>query len=370
MNERGNHDERSAHFYAGKTNKSIALSMKSMAEDLRADGPVPFAEFMAWALYDPELGYYAQPDRQVGKDGDFFTSVSAGPVFGDLLARHMASWALTQDQPVRVVELGAHDGRLAVDVLEALGRHAPQCALEYVIIEPLEALARRQREMTKAHGDRVRVVASAAELTPQPTFIFGNELLDALPFHLVEAHENGWHELGVGVDEDGGFCWKDLGSAPAITGHLPNRPPGYRTEVRPDLKAFFQPLIEVMTTGRMMWIDYGFERDDYYHASRVSGTLRTYAGHRAAEDPLAMPGGQDLTAHVEWTAVREVLERLGGEVIRFETQSRFLTNLARPWLLEMEGSMGSGQAKLLRNFQTLTHPGQLGSRFQVMEAEW
>ena len=118
----------------------------------------------------------------------------------------------------------------------------------------------------------------------------------------------------------------------------------------------------------MLWIDYGFERDDLYHPARAEGTLRTFHGHRAGGDPLEDPGSRDITAHVDFTALREALESLGAEVTRFENQSRFLTRVARPWLLSLEGRTDPATARLLRNFQTLTHPAQLGGRFYVMEA--
>jgi SAM-dependent MidA family methyltransferase len=149
---------------------------------------------------------------------------------------------------------------------------------------------------------------------------------------------------------------------------VPLRAPGYRTEVRPDLAPFLAPLAAAVTPGRMLWVDYGFEREELYDPARREGTLRTYRSHRAGEDPLEAPGEQDITAHVDFTALREALQRLGGRILRFENQSRFLTAVARPWLLSLEGRRDPGTAKLLRQFQTLTHPAQLGSRFLVMEA--
>jgi SAM-dependent MidA family methyltransferase len=374
MNHREVGNERdetpSPHSYAGRADKSIAGSEGGTVAEIRRRGPLSFADFMALALYDPARGYYARPDRAIGRRGDFYTSVSAGPVFGDLLARHFAHWADALGRPARIVELGAHDGTLAADLLGALDRHLPAGEIEYAIIEPLDALARRQRETLAAFDNRVRIVADAADLDPRPTLVFGNEVLDALPFRVVESAADGWRERGVGPGADGGLAWHDLGPAGDLAADLPPRPPGYRTEVRPDLEAFLRPLVRLLDPGRMLWIDYGFERDDYYHESRTEGTLRTYAAHRAGDDPLDSPGEHDLTAHVEFTALREALEALGGTVARFESQGRFLTELARPWLLEMDGRSDPAAASLLRNFQTLTHPGHLGGRFQVMEAVW
>lgn len=321
---------------------------------------------MAAALYDPREGYYARPSGQVGRGGDFFTSVSVGPLFGNLLARHIAGWHRESGAPARwrVIETGANDGALAADLIEAL---AGIPGLEYSIIEPLPQLAAAQRERLP----QARVVEDAVALAgdPLPSFVLGNEVIDALPFHVIESDGRGWIELGVALDAAGNFAWQPLGPA-AFAAHLPVHPAGYRTEIRCGVRDFLKPLAAAMTGGRMLWIDYGFPRDDYYHASRTTGTLRTFSRHRAAEDPLEAPGEIDITAHVDFTALAGDLEALGGRVRCFEPQARFLTRLARPWLLDMEGRTDDAAKKDLRAFQTLTHPGHLGARFHVMEAEY
>ncbi|GAA5484142.1 class I SAM-dependent methyltransferase [Haloferula sargassicola] len=325
---------------------------------------------MDLALYHPEGGYYATPGRRVGRHGDFYTSVSAGPLFGKILALHLAPVLSGMDGPLRILELGAHDGSLARDVLEALATDAPQLIdrLEYAIIEPLEALALRQRE--RLAGLPARIVADPSQLEPRAGVLVANELIDALSCHLVESTGDGWQEIGVGLASDR-FTWKPLGNAdPELVRHLPARPAGYRTEVRPFLAEFLRPLRPLVSPGRLLFFDYGFERAEYLDPARAEGTLRTYCEHRSGDDPLDAPGTRDITAHVEFTSLREALESLGGEVVRFENQSRFLTAAARPWLLGLEGRTDAATAKLLRNFQTLTHPGHLGSRFHVMEARF
>ena len=117
----------------------------------------------------------------------------------------------------------------------------------------------------------------------------------------------------------------------------------------------------------MLWIDYGFEADDFYAEGRSEGTLQTYQQHRKGGDPFLDPGSMDITAHVDFTALGRAGDSLGGRVVRFENQARFLTELARPLLLSLEGRTDEETVKVVRQFQTLTHPGQLGSRFHVME---
>jgi SAM-dependent MidA family methyltransferase len=242
--------------------------------------------------------------------------------------------------------------------------------LRYTIPEPLARLAAAQREKLAGFPAQLEQVAGPDGLDPRPAYLIGNEVLDALPFHVVESDGTGWRELGVAREGEDGFRWCELGSAAAITAGLPVRAAGYRTEVRPDFAGFLAPWRQACPAGRMLWIDYGFERDDYYAEPRTRGTLRTFGRHRAGEDPLIAPGTLDITAHVDFTALGEALGSLGGRVTRFENQSRFLTSVARPWLLSLEGRIDGEATKLLRNFQTLTHPGHLGSRFHLMEAEF
>ena len=271
---------------------------------------------MAAALYDPEEGYYARPAGQVGRGGDFFTSVSTGPLFGHLLARQIAEWHRSAGAPARwrVIELGANDVTLAMDIRAGLAELGADAGLEHTVIEPLPLLAAALREKC---GAALRVLDSAAALAadPLPSYVLGNEVLDALPFHVIESDGAGWRELGVTLGAGGEFTWCDLGAAPAeLVQALPIFPAGYRTEVRGNFAEFLAPLAAAMAGGRMLWIDYGFPRDDYYHESRTKGTLRTFSSHRAAEDPLASPGEIDITAHVDFTAVQEAIEALGGTV--------------------------------------------------------
>ncbi len=326
---------------------------------------------MAAALYDAEDGYYARPVGQVGRGGDFYTSVSTGPLFGRLLARHMAAWHRAAGSPARwrIVECGANDGSLAADILGELAASGTAAGLEYTIVEPLPRLAAAQRERLPA----ARVLDSPEPLAndPLPSFVFGNEVIDALPFHRIASDGSGWIDHAVGLGDHDDFTWHPAGpAAPALVAGLPVFPAGYLSEVRAGVADFLRPLAAGMSGGRMLWIDYGFARDDYYHESRSTGTLRTFSRHRAAEDPLDSPGEIDITAHVDFSALAGDIAALGGSVTRFEPQSRFLTGVARPWLLELEGRIDQAARKDLLAFQTLTHPGHLGARFHAMEASF
>ena len=346
---------------------------------IAADGPLGFPEFMAVALYHPEWGYYSRSTRQVGRGGDFFTSVSVGPLFGELLARRFLDWWHAAGSPARwrLIESGAHDGTLAADILSALQRleRPAFTAVEYAIPEPLPLLRAAQQEQLRPFAGQVRAVADPAELAaePLPGIAFGNEILDALPFNVVEWRQGRWHACNVGCDPGGGFCWVlgELPAEPALTAALaalgPDFPDGYRTEIRTNHAAFIRPLLAALASGRLLWFDYGFAKPDYYHPARTTGTLRTFSRHRAADDPLQQPGEIDITAQVDFTAVAETCLALGCQLVAFRTQAAWLTDVARPWLLAMEGHP---DARLLRQFQTLTHPAHLGTRFQVLELAW
>ena len=350
-----------------------------LAGKIASEGPLRFTDFMAAALYDPELGYYARESSQVGRGGDFFTSVSVGPVFGNLLARRfLREWReLGSPASWRIIECGAHDGTLAADVLNAIRQldAVAFAALEYAIPEPLPRLQAAQRENLREFAGNVTFTTSPDSLAenPLPGVVFGNELLDALPFHLVEWRSGEWCECSVDCDSGGNFVWRtDAGindplllEALALLGG--DFPEGYRTEVRTNFRSFLEPLTRCISSGLLLWPDYGFARPEYYLPERHQGTLRTFSNHRAAEDPLATPGEIDITAHVDFTAVAEIATTLGCQPRVFRNQGAWLTEVGREWLLSLEGNP---QIELLRQFQTLTHPAHLGGSFHILELAW
>lgn len=348
-------------------------------EQIERRGPLPFTDFMATALYEPSRGYYARETRQVGRSGDFFTSVSVGPLFGELLARRfLREWRdLGSPDRWRIIECGAHDGSLAADILGALQQLDPSAftTLEYAIAEPLPRLQAAQREKLSPFRGQMRFIADAGELFPDPLpgVGFGNELLDALPFHVVEWQADGWQECRVAIGENDSFSW-DTGhptADPRLLAALAplgnDFPAGYRTEIRTNYRDFLEPLTRCLTRGLLLWPDYGFARPEYYHPDRTTGTLRTFSKHRAAEDPLATPGEIDITAHVDFTAVAETAIALGCQPTVFRNQGAYLTEIGRDWLLSLEGRSPAAE---LRQFQTLTHPAHLGGSFHVLELAW
>jgi SAM-dependent MidA family methyltransferase len=339
---------------------------------------------MDLALYDPELGYYSQRGanpgfREVGRRGDFYTSVSVGETFGLLLAHRIARvWETNfrRALPFVLVEQGGHDGRLARDILAGLREIGTPLleGLEYRLVEPRPAL----REALKAclandPVERLRIVDSLVAARAPAGLFLCNELLDAFPVDLLLFTGDAWHERRVGRDvESARPAWTTGPLRPEWRGFTETLgtefPEGYVTEICPAVDAWMKDAARLFDRGLWWIIDYGHERAGYYLPQRSTGTLRCYRGHRAGDDPFAHPGEQDLTAHVDFTRVEEAAAREGLVRRLFTDQHHFLIESARPWLLSLEGKTPDPvAAKRLRQFQTLTHPAMMGQQFKVME---
>ncbi|MCP5540062.1 MAG: SAM-dependent methyltransferase [Akkermansiaceae bacterium] len=352
-----------------------------------ADGvPVTlsFADFMAAALYDPDHGYYADPDRQqTGRGGDFITSVSVGACFGGLLGREIARrWREDFGAADRfaIVEQGAHDGRLARDILEAIAGTPLARIVRYFIVEPAERRRRWLRESFDGNpppiGDRARIVASPDEIREPAGVFLCNELLDAFPVHRVRFREGQWREIRVEVTAPGRFREVEapIGAATSLlreTGELGHGfPEGYETELCLGVAPWALSVAPIFERGCWWIVDYGYEKEEYYRPDRRRGTLRCFRRHTAGEDPLEAVGETDLTAHVDFSRLRRAAESAGLVFEGLTEQHRFLTRAAGPWLLELERDGTARQpenAKRLRQFHTLTHPDLLGQAFKVAE---
>ena len=333
---------------------------------------MPFASFMGMALYHPEHGYYAKGPGRTGRGGDFFTSVSVGPVFGELMAGQFCEvWEqLEKPGPFTVLERGASDGAFARGVLTWAERERRGFfnALVYRIDEPLPALERAQREMLVTFADKVQWGVGA----PVIGVFFANELLDAVPFRRIRWLGSGWRELLVAVDDAGTFTWiedelRDYACLTRLAMLGTDFPAGYTTEIAPAVGTEVWTAGDALRQGVLFFCDYGHAAQDYYITSRTTGTLRCYRGHRAHEDPFDAIGETDITAHVDWSLAAQAAGRGGCEVLAFVEQSRFLTGAAESKLRGMEGKNPDAAAlKWLRQFQTLTHPSQMGRSFQVL----
>ncbi|WP_338846055.1 SAM-dependent methyltransferase [Massilia sp. W12] len=301
-----------------------------------AGGLISFAEYMNLALYAPGLGYYAGGATKLGKDGDFTTAPEISPLFGGALARIIAP-LLEQSAPA-IIEFGAGSGQLAYDILHGLQQQGIALP-DYAILELSAELRARQQQ--KLAGLPVRWL----ERLPHrfDGVMLGNEVLDAMPVHLVEKQQDGgWLELGVGI-EAGRLCWRkmalSLALAEQIALQIPDiasLPPAYVTELHPQACAFIRSTSELLARGRgaALWIDYGFAAHQYYLPQRMRGTLYCHYRHHAHDEPFFLPGLQDITAHVEFSSLAKIAEDAGLDVLSYSNQAGFLMEAGITTLLE------------------------------------
>ena len=336
-----------------------------------------FAEFMRRALYDPVHGYYTRSQPQIGRRGDFFTSVSVGPFFGELLAFQFARWleGLRQKgengaKSYQCVEAGAHDGQLALDILEALENAEPRlfAALEYWIVEPAAA-CRAVQQKTLARFSQVRWFDSPADIAGRVRGVFfSNELLDAMPVHVFRWNvaQQQWREMGVGFAGER-FEWVPLSQPMMASPSLPQElldvlPDDYTIELSPAAGRWWAGAAAALLAGKLMTIDYGGTAEELLWPARISGALRAYSRHHLEMDVLKNPGEQDITAHVNFSELRRAGETAGLKTEAFTNQSQFLTSIAR----ELWTRTSSWPQQQVRQFQTLTHPEHLGRPFRVL----
>ena len=344
---------------------------------------------MELALYCPDCGYYEKENDTIGRRGDFYTSVSVGPLFGELLAFQFAEWleqpevqslkSQVEGHPgqVHIVEAGAHDGRLANDILNWLRLRRPQlfARMEYWIIEPSRRRQLWQSETLREFAPHVRWSSRITDhASPLPGVIFANELLDALPVHRLgwNAHRREWFEWGVTASEEG-FAWVRLLATPhasRLTHQMSPQllaalPDGFTTEICPAAQAWWGDAAQALRGGKLLISDYGLRAEELFQPERTNGTLRAYHRHRVSDDMLAHPGEQDLTAHVNFSAIQAAGETAGLHTDGFVTQAQFLTSIVRRVWKEGSG-LGPWTSEHTRQFQTLTHPEHLGRAFRVL----
>lgn len=351
---------------------ATARLMQEVMARIDTQGPISFQDYFNLVLYHPQDGYYSQPHRiRTGREGDFFTAVSVGSLFGRILSQYAyQTWqSLGQPSQFRIVEWGAEQGDLARDLAAGVAEIGGDFAgsFSYAIVEPIAV----KRSALRESLPEVVVVASAVDLAPQPGLVIGNELIDAFAFWLIRFQDGKWWEKRVtrGEEAEGSLAFQlvaptgELATRLAILADLgPRFSEGYETEIRPSLTPFLAAAAGTLSTGQLLFIDYGYEHDDYYHPARTTGTLRTYGGHQAGEDPLLTPGALDITAHLDFTLLAQEGSAAGLRDLGLQSQGSFLTHAATQWLRAQEGKVDE---ELFRQFQTLTHPAHLGTRFWV-----
>jgi SAM-dependent MidA family methyltransferase len=363
----------------------MKMPVEIIREEIGEKRVITFARFMELALYCPETGYYETDKDNVGRAGDFITSVSTGELFGQLLAFQFAEWLgefQISNFKFQIVEAGAHDGKLAGDILSWLQSNRAELftQLEYGILEPFACRQEWQKETLKPFAPHVHWFTDFENLKLKiknqklDGIIFSNELLDAFPVHRYgwDAKSKTWFEWGVTVADEK-FIWakiqKPESDLPSAICHLPSAllevlPDHYTIETSPAAENWWREAAGILAHGKLLAIDYGHTADEIFSPGRTRGTLRAYFRHHVSDDLLASPGEQDLTAHVNFSAIQKTGGAIGLTTESFQTQPQFLTQILGAAMKEK--SFGGWNARRTRQFQTLTHPEHLGRAFRVL----
>ena len=354
---------------------TIACATMLRESIAKANGWLSFACFMALTLYAPGLGYYAAGARKFGADGDFVTAPEISLLFGQCLAKSVAE--VLRETAGDVLELGPGSGKLACDILRALDEIGtlPE---KYYLLEVSADLRERQQHAIAALP--AHLAQRAVWLDALPVDFIGamiaNEVLDVIPVHLVTFSSGGIFERGVAVKE-GAFTWQDVPALPnelhAPVAQIQNEyldrapPDDYLTEVAPAVGALVTSLAQSLKHGALIFIDYGFRGPEFYHPSRVTGTLMCHYRHYAHTDPFLYPGLQDITAHVDFTSVAEAGLAAGMQLAGYTTQGQFLIASGLTDLLaKADPSDAAPYLRLTNQVQRLVSPAEMGEFFKVI----
>ncbi|MBO9352951.1 class I SAM-dependent methyltransferase [Bordetella petrii] len=343
-----------------------------------AGGWLPFEQWMAQALYAPGLGYYAAGSVKLASSqatparglpiaaGDFITAPELTPLFGHTVARQAAQILADADSDV-VLEFGAGTGALADSVLAGLD--AQGLSAQYRIIEVSADLRARQQARLAPYGARVQWLDALPAAFAG--CVLANEVLDAMPVSLFCFDADGaLRERGVALDAAGEFAWADRPAgeplARAVAARMPPLP-SYVSEINLQAEAWMRAMGGWLARGAALLFDYGFPRHEYYHPQRAGGTLMCHLRHHAHADPLAAPGVQDITAHVDFTAMADAALEAGLQVLGYTSQARFLMNAGLPELLARHDPADvRNYAQTVAPVQKLLSEAEMGELFKVL----
>jgi SAM-dependent MidA family methyltransferase len=345
----------------------------------RQDGWISFARYMELLLYAPDLGYYSGGAEKLGKDGDFTTAPEITPLFGATLA-HLATELLDSTPALQpqILEFGAGSGQLALDILTELttAAHPARMPQAYYIVELSAELCARQQHKLRAFPqvkwlDRLPDAFSGV--------VLGNEVLDAMPVELVVRGADGWLQRGVGLTEpraagdDGQFIYLDRPADPLLIAQIPDAESltlGHLTEVHPVAIGFMRSLGAMLKAGQgsvAIFFDYGFPAAEYYLQQRDQGTLMCHYRHHAHPDPFYLPGLQDVTAHVDFTAMAVAALDSGLDLLGYTSQAAFLLEAGIGKLLLRTPPENARQYLPQANaMQKLVSPAEMGELFKVL----
>jgi SAM-dependent MidA family methyltransferase len=321
-------------------------------QTIRAQGPQSFAWFMEQASYHPEHGYYSSGRCAIGREGDYFTNVSVGPLFGRVMVAQFAEiWErLGKINNFVIVEQGAHDGQFAYDVLQSAGELTPEFfeAFHYRIIEPFPILRERQSQMLESFRNKIEWCSS---LEPFTGVHFSNELLDAMPVRLI----SGDAEKLVDLQGDR-FVWV---KRPLFEGVAVSQALSTKVAFNQAALDWIDNLAANLRRGYGIAIDYGHSDDEF------EGNIQVRARHRHLDSPFEQIGHADITMHVDWRSIARRAEANGLAIAGFTDQHHFLTGIISE-LGDWDQLSLADSPKAKRALQTLLHPEMLGRAFQIL----
>ena len=348
-------------------------------ERIATHGPMPFVDFMAACLYEPGYGYYTSAGRKVGSGGDFYTSISVHAAFGRVLAREITTmWdSMGRPQDFTLLEVGAGHGRLACDIMDYLQQAAPACynATSIILVEQEPSLVEAQQATLAEHRSKLTTLSpQEARSIKMRGVIYSNELIDAMPVHRVIMGAQGLQEIYV-THEDGQLCdMQGPLSTPRLSSYLTTHGiplhPGQEAEISLAALDWLSDMVSVLQDGFILTIDYGWPKAQLYAPERNLGTLLCYYRHNVEDNPYTRIGQQDITTHINFSALMEKGEELGLATLWFGDQSRFL--MSAGMLEELEASEArdiSEKEKLkfrLAIKRLIMPEGGMGDTFRVL----
>jgi len=343
-------------------------------QEIREHGPIPFSRYMEMCLYEPGLGYYAKSREQFGKAGDFYTSSDVHAVFGRLMARQFEEmWrALGSPERIEIVELGPGRGLFARDVLDWSRQKFPDFfrALHYTLVEGSAALREKLGTVLDEHivAGKAAVAGDVASyISSENVIVFANEFFDALPVEVLSHHgamRVGW--------EPGRFVESFVSASAAELEYLDrysiHPEEGDRVEAGLEAQRWMPRIAAAVPRGFVVIIDYGYTRAELL-AGRYRGTIMCYRQHSASDNPYEAPGEQDITAHVNFTALRAAAEQAGLESLGLVTQSQFLMGIGEDTQFSdafEDARLPQERAKRALQLKHLVTPAGMGEMFQVL----
>ncbi|MCW8930184.1 MAG: SAM-dependent methyltransferase [Gammaproteobacteria bacterium] len=362
---------------------SDRLKHKIQSEIANKGDKITFADYMNMALYAPGLGYYSAGLKKFGKQGDFITAPEISPLFSQCLALQCIH-IMEQTKQKTLLEVGAGSGVMAVELVLELERQS-QLPEHYFILELSADLRDRQQQIIKTRLPHLYDRFQWLNCLPEKPFdgiIIANELLDAMPVHLIKLEQDSIYERYVSLNDEGDFIWKDdvpenpnlLKAAQKIQilqkslSHLKDKPDAsYITEVNLQAVDWIKSIADILGSGAVLLVDYGYTAQEYYHPQRSMGTLMCHYQHHRHDDPFYLPGLQDITAHIDFSSIAHAANDSGLSICGFTTQAHFLM---AGGLVELTQDLNPNDVlnftEVARQIKMLTLPEEMGELFKVI----